>query len=210
MTQRLVGAQIDFNSTCLPLRPVLAAKAMQLTRSPADAQDLVQDTLLQAFLGWGGFVVEAGESAADRAAAWLHRIMLNKFIGDRRAESRRGQIYQENRAEILAATLPGSGHCIVPGREIGATPDVTADAEPPARMSRAMVRALEALDADARAVLWRADVIGEDYLEISRDLNVPIGTIKSRLHRARTRVAEMLTRDGDRAVLELHYSAITA
>jgi RNA polymerase sigma-70 factor (ECF subfamily) len=168
----------DFEELCMPLRKQLYSKAMQLCRGPA-AADLVQDTLLHGLMAWDSFRVMPGEDPNDRASAWMHRILMNQFITGCRRRARREEALETWYDDAVTHTL-------------GEAPAAPGDD----RLSQAVQRALADLDAGSRDIIVRIDIHGETYREIQDVLGVSMGTVKSRLHRARRRMADALGRQG--------------
>lgn len=169
----------SFEALCVPLEKSLHAKAMQLTRNHANARDLVQETMLRGLAAWATFRVLENEKAEDRASAWMHRILMNQFITGHRRATFRHEILEQHSTE----------YCELVMGEMPAAPNEQS-------ISASMARALEELDPSARDVLLRVDVRGETYREIQDELGISIGTVKSRLHRARKRLADALVRRG--------------
>ena len=149
------------------------AAAMRLTRNPSDAEDLVQETYLKAYRGFGGF--EQGTNLR----AWLYRILTNTFINTYRSKKRRPDETQFDEVEDLYLY-----------RRLGgleaATVGRSAEDELMDWFSEAEVKnALEELPEQFRMAVLLADVEGFSYKEIADMLDVPIGTVMSRLHRGR-------------------------
>lgn len=145
-----------------------------------DAQDLLQDALLEAYCSFKKF--QRG-SYFDK---WLYRIMTNTFIDRQRHRKRVGRI------ESLDAPLPGRDEGETAGREIPDWED-----EPSRRVLRdtfdePIQKALDALKPEFRLVLILADVEEFSYEEISEMMDTPIGTVRSRLHRARDMMRQTL------------------
>lgn len=155
--------------------------AYRMTGHREDAQDLLQDALLEAYRSFKKF--QRG-SYFDK---WLYRIMTNTFIDRQRHRKRVGVI------ESLDAPLPGSDGSAGAGRDI---PDW--DDEPSRRVlqdkfDEPVQQALDTLPPEFRMVLILSDVEEFSYEEISEMMETPIGTVRSRLHRARTLMRQKLT-----------------
>ena len=168
--------QEAFARHVLPEVEVLLRVARSLTRRPADAEDLVQDTLMRAYQGIDGF-----DGAHPRA--WLLTIMRNANIN--RNRRRRPELLDDQDAafERLAAT-EGLGSETPEGLVVGETFDgVVADA-------------LAALPDRFRYVVQLVDVEQLSYAEAAEILGVPVGTVMSRLHRARARMRQRLVAAG--------------
>lgn len=162
----------DFASTCLPYRNDLYAVAMRFARNPADAADLVQETMLRAMVAWNRF--EPGTNARG----WLVRILINSFINGYR---------KKRRHKRLAEQQPLATRLAIFGQDDDFVPDhgtVRRSQELSEEVSSAMAN----LGADYREVVVRADLAGKAYQDIADDLCIPIGTVMSRLFRARRRL----------------------
>lgn len=166
-----------FQRYVLPEIDVLLRVARSMTRDHAEAEDLVQDTLLSAYRGIDGF-----DGRFPRA--WLMTILRNTHI-NRNRRRRPVLLDDPDRTEHLAA----SGHA-----DADAAPDAIVDRE----FDAVIVAALDDLDERFRTVVEMVDVDGLSYHEAAEALGVPIGTVMSRLHRARHRLREELDRAGVR------------
>jgi len=166
-----------FERDVLPLLPNLYSAALRLTRNPSDAEDLVQEAYLRAFRGFSGF--EEGTNLR----AWMYRILTNTFINTYRKKQREPVMVQEDDLEdwYLYDKLG----------ETGVEP--SAEAEVLRRMPDEDVqRALEDLPEGFRLAVLLADVEGFAYKEIAEILDIPIGTVMSRLHRGRRALEKAL------------------
>ncbi len=155
------------------LMPSLYAAALRMTRNPADAEDLVQETYLRAYRGFGGF--EEGTNLK----AWLYRILTNTYINSYRAKKRRPDESELDEVEDLYLYRRIGGlEAAMAGR--------SAEDELLERFTDAEVKeALESLPENFRMAVLLADVEGFAYKEIAEILDIPIGTVMSRLHRGR-------------------------
>ncbi|MGB3481859.1 MAG: sigma-70 family RNA polymerase sigma factor [Mycobacterium sp.] len=156
----------SFEQHVLPLRAELTRAALRLTKNGADAEDLVQDTLLRAYRHFETFDV------GTNVRAWMHQILRNTWISRHRAAQRRlAEVLTGEFAEVAqTASAPTS----MPEAEvIAAQPD------------NDVVAALAELNEEFRMVVYLADVEGYPYATIAEMMNTPIGTVMSRLHRAR-------------------------
>jgi RNA polymerase sigma-70 factor (ECF subfamily) len=159
-------ARPEFDQEILPHLDLLYRVALRFTRDPSRAEDLVQDTMVKAYRNWEKF--ELGTSAR----AWLLAILRNTFINAYRREQRE-PIPMEH--DLLDARM--TEH---PGEESdpeGAFFDRIVDER--------ILQALDGLPAEFREVMVLSDVEGLSYAEISHALSIPVGTVKSRLFRAR-------------------------
>jgi RNA polymerase sigma-70 factor (ECF subfamily) len=166
-----------FEREVLPLLPSLYSAALRMTRNPADAEDLVQETYLRAYRGFSGF--EEGTNLR----AWMYRILTNTFINSYRKKQREPVTVQEDDLDewYLYDKLGESG--VEPSAEaevIRSMPDEDVQ------------KALEALPEGFRLAVLLADVEGFSYKEIAEILGIPIGTVMSRLHRGRRALEKAL------------------
>lgn len=175
-TQRDSARDQRFRDVVLPELEVLYGVAMRLTRNPHDAEDVVQDTLLRAFRALDSF-----DGRYPRA--WLLTILRNTNIN--RVRKRTPDLLFDE--DQTFGALPGLG---ADGREGAAE---TALERIP---DRALVDALKRLSGDHRAVVALVDIDGLSYQEAADLLGVPIGTVMSRLHRARRKLRDRLERNG--------------
>jgi RNA polymerase sigma-70 factor (ECF subfamily) len=159
-----------FEDEAVPYAEQLYPAAVRMTRSHQDAEDLVQETLAKAWAAFGTF--EPGTNVR----AWLYRIMTNTFISGYRRRDRAPMLLQDDLVDRVA--LPTWPSARPAGR--------SAEAEALDRMPAEEVRqALRELPEDFRTVVYLADVEGYTYHETAAMMGTPIGTVMSRLHRAR-------------------------
>ncbi len=175
-----MAGQASFADQAMPFMDSLYAAALRMTRNPADAEDLVQETYLKAYRGFGGF--EEGTNLK----AWLYRILTNSYINQYRARQRRPDETDLGEVEDLYLF-----------RRIGgidaARLSVSAEDEVLDLVSEAEVKdAVEALPENFRLAVLLADVEGFAYKEIAEILDIPIGTVMSRLHRGRKQLRRRL------------------
>ena len=158
----------------------LYAAALRMTRNPADAADLVQETYLRAYRGYGNF--EEGTNLR----AWLYRILTNTYINIYRARQRRPQ--ETDLADVedlyMYRRLPLIETAVASRSAEDQLVDLIADDE--------VKQALEDLPENFRIPVLLADVEGFSYREIADMLDVPIGTVMSRLHRGRKAMQKAL------------------
>ena len=160
-----------FEADARPHLDTLYSTALRLTRSPVDAEDLVQDTLVRAYRFYDRF--EAGTNFK----AWLLRIQMNAFVNRYRRATRERQVFDG----AMAAPV---GEGVMSRATMRALTDPVSDAQRQL-VAREINRAFEALSEDARAMVLLADVEELSYKEIAEVMGCPIGTVMSRLHRAR-------------------------
>ncbi|MGI4787890.1 MAG: sigma-70 family RNA polymerase sigma factor [Janthinobacterium lividum] len=146
-----------------------------------DAQDLLQDALLEAYRSFKKF--QRG-SYFDK---WLYRIMTNTFIDRQRHRKRVGPI------ESLDAPIPGTDEGAGIGRDIPDWADEPSRRVLEDKFEEPVQKALDALPPEFRMVLILSDVEEFSYEEISEMMETPIGTVRSRLHRARAIMRQKLT-----------------
>ncbi len=172
--------QATFADQAMPMMGSLYSAAMRMTRNPADAEDLVQETYLKAYRGFGGF------QEGTNLKAWLYRILTNTFINTYRSKKRRPDETALDEVEDLYLY-----------RRLGgleaATMGRSAEDELMDWFTEAEVKeALEDLPEQFRMAVLLADVEGFSYKEIAEILDIPIGTVMSRLHRGRTGLQKRL------------------
>lgn len=161
-----------FGRDVLPLTDQLYRAALRYTRRPADAEDLVQETMLKAYNGFHLF------RDGTNVRAWLFRILTNTWISSYRSAQRRVD-------KVLAADVA----------EVWPTPARNPSAELAVleAMGDEDVRdALQALPEGQRLGVYYADVEGFRYKEIAAILDAPLGTVMSRLHRGRVSLRALL------------------
>lgn len=167
-----------FNEEAMPLLDQLYGGALRMTRNPQDAEDLVQETYLKAYKSFGSF------TPGTNLKAWLYRIMTNTYINSYRKKQRRP--LETSADEVTDNQLYTSSSHDSTGLE---SAEVEAlKAMPNSRISEA----LNALNEDYRMVVYYADVEGMAYKEIADVMDIPIGTVMSRLHRGRKQLRGML------------------
>ena len=172
--------QADFAELAMPYMDALYSAALRMTRNPADAEDLVQETYLRAYRGFGGF------QEGTNLKAWLYKILTNTFINIYRAKKRRPDEVDFDDAEdfFLFRRLGG-----LEAAQAGRTPE----SEVLEAMPEQVVKdAIEALPEQFRVAVLLADVEGFSYKEIAEITEVPIGTVMSRLHRGRKQLQARL------------------
>lgn len=165
-----------FDAEVLPHLDLLFGNALRLTRSKADAEDLLQETVLRAFRFFDRF--ERGSNIK----AWLLRIQYNLFVN----RYRRGVRERDVRETM---THEPSGRDVVSRPALQALTDPDSAAMGPL-VQKELALALEQLPEDHRTVIVLADIEELSYKEIAEVMGCPIGTVMSRLHRARRSLRE--------------------
>ena len=161
-----------------PHLEVLARGARRRTLCRADADDLVQDTLMRAFIGFHTF------QPGTNLRAWLFRIMYNQWVATHRTKQSRVQ-------EVWIGT--GADHEL--SADVQAREARSAEADYLDTVPAAEVRAaLATLPEGFCRVLYDADIEGHTYAETAEILDIPLGTVMSRIHRARRRLRLALSR----------------
>jgi RNA polymerase sigma-70 factor, ECF subfamily len=165
-----------FEREAIPLLDQLYGGARRMTRSRADAEDLVQDTMLKAYARFRSF------QQGTHLKAWLFRIMHNTWISDYHKTRRRPM-------EHLGGEITDWQHA-VGQRGLGCR---SAEAEAlEALPDSEITGALDTLPTGLRMAVYYADVCGYRYREIAEIMDIPIGTVMSRLHSARRRLRMLL------------------
>src|SRR3954447_15304983 len=165
--------QAMFADQAMPFMSSLYSAALRMTRNAADAEDLVQETYLRAYRGFGGF------QEGTNLKAWLYRILTNTFINSCRAKKRRPDETELDEGEnLFLYRRLGGLEAATAGRSAeDELMDWFTDGE--------VKDAVDDLPENFRIPVLLADVEGFSYKEIAEILDIPIGTVMSRLHRGR-------------------------
>jgi RNA polymerase sigma-70 factor (ECF subfamily) len=168
-----------FEEQALPFLDQLYAAGLRMTRNPADAQDLVQETFVKAYSAFGQF------QQGTNLKAWLYRILTNTFINT----------YRKKQRDPYSGTIDELEDWQLGGAE-SATTTTTRSAEAEAidhLPDTAVKDALQSIPEDFRLAVYLADVEGFSYQEIADIMKTPVGTVMSRLHRGRRLLRDKLT-----------------
>jgi RNA polymerase sigma-70 factor (ECF subfamily) len=156
----------EFEATALPHLDEMYAVAMRYTRHDGDAQDLVQDTILRAYAAWDRFV------PGSNCRAWLLRILVNGFINQYRKQRSHRRFADRSEEETTGAFYgePTRARCNDPEGTLVA----------------------DQLSDEVTSAVLLADVEGLGYRDIAQRVGVPVGTVMSRLFRARRQLESAL------------------
>ena len=168
-----------FEDQALTFMDQLYAAALRMTRNPADAGDLVQETYVKAYAAFASF--EQGTNLK----AWLYRILTNTFINTYR-KNQRGP-YQGTIDELEDWQL-GGAESLTQGRSTRSAEAEAIDHLPDSDVKAA----LQSIPEDFRLAVYLADVEGFSYQEIADIMKTPVGTVMSRLHRGRRLLRDLL------------------
>jgi RNA polymerase sigma-70 factor (ECF subfamily) len=151
-----------FERSVKPLLPGLRGAALRLTRNAYDADDLLQETTLRAWRFWSHY------THGSNLRAWLHRILLNTFVNGYRQKRREREVMR-----------------VLQQLESEREPQPAEPSALRASLSEELQGSLAELPAEFRAVLWAVAVDDLSYREAADTLGCPVGTVMSRLYRAR-------------------------
>lgn len=176
------AARREFEDTVLPQLDRLFGMALRLTRSRTEAEDLVQDTMVRAYRFWGSF--KPGTSVR----AWLFTILRNTFINryhrSNRDRAHLGELSVQHEAfgdDLSAGQAPSP---------LPAPEDVLTQRGVRERIEAALQR----IPVEFRMVVALADIEGLSYKEVAETMDIPVGTVMSRLHRGRRHLHALLYR----------------
>lgn len=159
---------MNYETLCLPHRAYLLSCARRFTNHP---EDLVQETYLKALARWDSFAQKTDDVERD-VRAWLGRILTNTAYNHYTHDKKGIEVFNNYGAELEL--------------ENEESPDPATEDEYNTRV------AFEKLSPIYRDVLYLNDVEGKTYVEITKILNIPLGTVQSRVHRARAQLKKSL------------------
>jgi len=180
-----------FQRDAMPLLPELFQRALRLTRNHHDAEDLLQETLANAYRGYRMF------QRGSNFRAWLYRIEVNAYINGYRKNQR--QPVQYPTADMT--DLPPTAMDRIGSPWLRSAEDQVLEKLPDGDIKSAM----QSLPEQFRMTIYYADVEGFRYQDIAALTNAPIGTVMSRLHRGRRQLRGLLA-----AARESRYALATA
>jgi len=166
----------SFQREAMPHRDHLYSAALRLTRNPADAEDLVQETWLRALGAWDRYVL------GSNCRAWLVRILTNSFINGYRRKKRHTKVANCSRGDAIRGLYGTESDRSEPNQERLCNETLGDEVR----------AALGEIGDDYRRVVELADIDGRRYRDIADEIGVPIGTVMSRLFRARRRLEASL------------------
>jgi RNA polymerase sigma-70 factor, ECF subfamily len=171
----------------------LYRNALELVRNTGDAEDLVQETYLKAYLYYGTF------QEGTNLKAWLYKIQFNAFVHRyRRSVLERQAIMNiSNKSAIYDTVSQNTTNALTDAEAVAMWPIIRGE----------IAEALQELPADYRLMVTMVDVEGLKYKEIAEVTGSPIGTVMSRIHRARKLLKErLLTRAGEKDAYDVEES----
>lgn len=176
--------QESFVESSMEYMQPLYTAALRMTRNPSDAEDLVQETYLRAYRAFNSF------QEGTNLRAWLYRILTNTFINSYRSKKRRPEVSDvEDIEDLYLYKRLGASTSSDQGR--------SAEEELFEHITDSQVKdAIESLPEQFRMAVLLADVEGFSYKEIADMLDVPIGTVMSRIHRGRRALQKALLEYG--------------
>jgi RNA polymerase sigma-70 factor (ECF subfamily) len=181
---RTTSAELSgrFERDAVPLCAPLYRRAMRMTHNRADAEDLVQDTMMRAFAGFQSF------RQGTNLNAWLHRILSNTYIDTYRKKERQPPLYPTG--DVTDRQLADNAEHSSQG--LRSAEDEALETLPDTEIEAAM----QALPERFRTVVYYADVEGLKYTQIAEIMDTPKGTVMSRLHRGRRQLRTLLDNVG--------------
>lgn len=170
--------QLDFEATAVPHLSAMYNFALRLTADEEDAQDLVQETMLKAYRFWDSF--EKGTNIK----AWLYRILKNSFINKYRKTAKEPNKIDYDEVKEFYNTI----------KDESVDPNDLETQLFGGLLDDDITIALQKLPADFRTVVILCDIEGQTYEEIADMVGCPVGTVRSRLHRGRKMLHDILSK----------------
>lgn len=168
-----------FQADALPMLDSLYGAALRMTRNPQDAEDLVQETMMRAYRAFGRF--EAGTNLK----AWLFRILTNAYINSYRKRQREPQKVSSDEVEEFDLYRELKNH----DSQFDSTPEsIVLDS----LVDSDIIEAIDDLPEQFRLAVVLSDIEGFSYAEMAQIMDVPMGTVMSRLHRGRKALQKRL------------------
>tara|TARA_B100000700_G_scaffold61458_1_gene67349 strand:- start:1808 stop:2425 length:618 start_codon:yes stop_codon:yes gene_type:complete len=172
--------QNEFAENAMPYMDQLYSHALRLAKNPADAEDLVQETYLKGYKAFESF------NEGTNLRAWLFRILTNNFINTYRKKQRS---FDEHEVEDIETAYLSNSLDTSSSRQLG----ISAEDALFERLTDDEIQiAVDSLPSSYKQVVLLADVQGFSYKEIAEILEIPDGTVMSRLHRARAKLKNQL------------------
>lgn len=169
----------DFEQQALPLMPQLYGAALRWTRNPSDAEDLVQEAMVKAFVAWSQY------QQGTNLKAWLYRIMTNTHIN---SYNKKAKDPSKGGLDDLEDWQLGDA------KSLTATTSRSAELEALDNLPSEIIRkSLLEIPEEFRMVVYYAVVDGLPYAEIAEVMGTPVGTVMSRLHRGKKLLRGLLT-----------------
>ena len=169
---------VRFERDAVPQLTALRRHALRLTRDAGDADDLLQETAVKAFAAFDGF------QEGSNLAGWLYRIMVNAHISEHRKRARRPALQ-------LTESI-SDRDMLAHGEHSGGAPRSPEEHVLARLGDPAIASAMRNLTEVYRTTIYYADVEGLTFREVAARMDVPIGTVMSRLHRGRKQLREAL------------------
>lgn len=180
MTDETAGTPAGFDEEALPHLDAVYRFALRLSGAPDQAEDLVQETFLRAYRAWDQY------TRGTAAKSWLFTICRNVFLRRRERRQRHDEIVEENVGRSGGDRNPVNPvwTSVVGTDAEGAFFDSIVDGK--------IIEAIESLPEEYRTAVVLSDMEGLPYREIAELMEVPVGTVKSRLFRGRRRLQQLL------------------
>ena len=175
------GAKPGFVEEALPHLDAVYRFALRLSGSPDEAEDLVQETFLRAFRSWDQY------TRGTKAKSWLFTICRNVFLRRRERTKRHEEIVSETATRSVSESAPLVNPVWSSVQPLDPEGDFFESI-----VDERIVAAIEELPEEYRTAVVLSDIEGLPYAEIAELMEVPVGTVKSRLFRGRRRLQDVL------------------